>query len=74
MSKNNQLSNLQLELLKIFKYELSDEQLLEIKGMLAKYFADKATEEMDRLWEENGWTNETMKSWGQEHMRSSSVS
>jgi len=74
MSKNNQLSNLQLELLKIFKYELSDEQLLEVKSLLAKYFADKATEEMDRLWEENGWTNETMKAWGQEHMRSSSSS
>lgn len=71
MSTNNQLSNLQLELLKMFKYELSDEQLLEIKSMLAKYFADKATKEMDRLWEENGWTNETMKAWGQEHMRSS---
>ena len=63
------LSNLQVELLKVFTYDLSDLQLHEIKTLLANYFAEKATNRMDELWEERGWSNETMKQWGQEHMR-----
>lgn len=57
------LTNMQLELLKVFRYSLPDSQLLEIRDLLARYFAEKASDEMDRLWDENGWTNETMKSW-----------
>ena len=57
------LSNLQLELLKLYSMELSDEQLLEVKRLLAKYFAEKATNEMDRLWEENNWNQDTMSEW-----------
>lgn len=40
------LSNLQLELVKLFRYELPDEQLLEIRRLLARYFAQKVTDEM----------------------------
>jgi len=36
-------------------------------------FADKASDEMDRLWEENNWSNETMKAWGEEHMRTGTI-
>jgi hypothetical protein len=70
MNKPDQrLTNLQIELLKAFSYELSEEQLLEVKVLLAKYFAGKATDEMDALWDKNSWSKETMKSWSQEHMR-----
>lgn len=57
------LTNVQLELLKLFSLNVSENQLLEIKKVLAKYFASKATEEMDKLWVENNWTNETMDNW-----------
>ncbi len=57
------LTNLQLELLKIYSFGITDEQLLEVKDVLSRYFADKATEEMDRLWDEKGWTNDTMDEW-----------
>ena len=63
------LTNLQLEILQLFRYELGEKQLLEIRELLAKYFADKATEEMDRLWDEKGWSEQTMEEWSQEHMR-----
>jgi hypothetical protein len=66
------LSNLQLELLKLFAYPLPAEQLLEIKVMLSRYFAEKATTEMDRLWDENGWSNDTMQRWSEEHIRAKS--
>ena len=63
------LSNLQLELLKIFSRNISNEQLQEIKGILTRYFADKASDEFERLAEEKGWTAETYRQWSKEHMR-----
>ena len=63
------LTNLQHELIKIFSYNLSEVQLLEIKDLLARYFANIASDEMDKLWNENGWTNETMENWSKEHLR-----
>ena len=60
---NKPLSNLQLELLKIYSFNLAENQLLEIRDILAKYFADKATEEMDKLWDKNNWSEETMNEW-----------
>ena len=57
------LSNGQLELMKMFTHELSDKDLVQLKRMLAKFFADRASDEMDRLWETEGWSNTTMKSW-----------
>ena len=62
-AQDKPLTSLQLELLKIYSFDIDDEQLLEIKTLLANYFADKATEEADRLWQERGWTNETMGEW-----------
>lgn len=63
------LSNLQLELLKIFSFDISEEQLLEIKALLVRYFADKVTQDMDQLFEEQGWGAEKIEEWSKEHMR-----
>ena len=64
MSPMNQpLTNLQLELLKLFSLELPEEDLIQIQRLIAGYFADKASDEMDRLWEEKRWNDETMASW-----------
>ena len=57
------LTNLQLELLKLYSMELSEEQLQDVKRLLANYFAKQASDEMDRLWEERGWDDETMEAW-----------
>lgn len=57
------LTNLQLELLKLYSLNLSEPQLTDIKRLLARYFAETASDEMDKLWEEKGWTNETMDEW-----------
>ena len=57
------LSNLQLEILKLYWFKLDDNQLIDIKKILAKYFTEKATKEFDKLWEENSWSNETMDEW-----------
>ena len=57
------LSNLQIELLQLYSQDVSEEDLIAIKRLLAKYFADRASDEMDTLWKERGWTNETMDEW-----------
>lgn len=49
------LSNLQLELLKIYSFNISNEQLLEVKNLLSNYFAKKVTSAVDDFFEEKGW-------------------
>lgn len=72
MAAQHKLTNLQLELLKVFSFDLPEEQLLEIKKLLSNYFLEKARDEMDELWDERGWNQETMREWAHEHMRTSS--
>lgn len=60
---NPPLTNLQIELLKLYSLNLPEESLIDIKRLIAKYFADKASDEMDRLWEENNWSDQTMDEW-----------
>ena len=52
------LTNLQLELLKVFSRSVSEEDLLQIRQMLAKFFAEKAMNLADQAWEAQGWTAE----------------
>ena len=63
------LSNLQLELLKLYANNISQSQLFEIKLMLANYFAQKASDAMDDIWESQGLTEQTMVDWTHEHHR-----
>lgn len=63
MILNKPLTNLQLELLKLYSMELSEEQLKDIQRLLANYFALQASDEMDRLWEERAWNQETIEAW-----------
>jgi hypothetical protein len=69
MDSAKKLSNLQLELLKVFSFDLSEEQIKEIKSLLSAYFADKVTSEMDDLFQANNWGEEKIKEWSKEHMR-----
>jgi len=69
METVGKLTNVQIELLKLFQYNLPEKQLAEIKNILAKYFANTATAEMDKLWEENNWDNDLMKEWANENLR-----
>ncbi len=63
------LSNVQKELLKLYANDVSEATLLEIKQILAKYFAEKATSAMDDFWAENHLTEQTMIDWTNEHNR-----
>lgn len=57
------LTNVQMELLKLYSTNLSQDDLLDLKKILARYFAQKAINGADKIWEEKGLSNEDMKKW-----------
>ena len=62
-------SNLQMELLKIFDRKLSDEDLLEIKLLLAKHFLSKSMDAADNVWKKNNWSADDALRFSHEHHR-----
>jgi hypothetical protein len=57
------LTNLQLELIKYFSYDVSENEMSDIKKMLSEYFAQRVMDRMDNLWEKNDWSDDTMEEW-----------
>lgn len=57
---NYPLTNVQIELMKLFNTNLSDRELIELKNLLSGFYADKAISEADRLWQDRGLTNDDM--------------
>ncbi len=52
------LSNLQVELLKLFAQNIAEQDLIQIKTLIAQYLAQKASELADKVWEEKGLSPE----------------
>ena len=52
------LSNLQIELLKMYSSGVSDEYLKDIKLMIAKYLFSKAQERADNIWDSKKYSDE----------------
>ena len=63
-------SNLQLEILRLYANGIPDSQLIEIKWLLGKYFADKATQGIGQLIQEKGLTENDLVEKSKEHHRS----
>jgi len=63
------LNNTQLEILKLFRNEQSEEELQEIRSLLITYLAEKVTMEADKAFEEKGYTSAIFEKWKQEHFR-----
>ncbi len=57
------LTNLQMEILELYSTDLTEEDLKELKTMLAKFYAHRAIREADRIWDEKHLTNEDMEQW-----------
>lgn len=63
MSSARALSNLQQELLKIYSSDVAEADLLNIRRLLARYFAAKAIAEADKLWDERSFDEKTIDQW-----------
>jgi hypothetical protein len=59
-SATNKLSNLQLELLNIYANGVTDEQLTDIKTLLAKYFAEQIKIRTTQIWQDKNYSAQTM--------------
>jgi hypothetical protein len=59
-------SNLQLQLLKLYAMKVSEEDLIAIQRMIARYFAQKASSEAQEAWDEAGYSEDLLL---QEHIR-----
>ncbi len=69
MESVGNLSNLQIELLRMFHYNLPDNQLLEVKKLLSDFFAKSLTDEVDKFYEKNNWDENTINLLKEEHLK-----
>jgi len=60
---SRKLSNLQLELLKVYSFNPSEIELIEIRKMLAKFFADKLSMLVNKAIETKGITEQEIDNW-----------
>ncbi len=58
-----QLSNMQVELLKLYATGISDENLAEIKEVIAKFLFEKVQDKADKIWEEKKYNQDTLNKW-----------
>ena len=57
---STRLNPVQMHFLHLFSRPMSEQELKELKMLLVEWYDRKAQEEMDKLWEERGLSNETM--------------
>ena len=59
----------QIELLNAMAWLKTDEELFALRHAISEFFADRADQEMDRLWDEGLLNDEIVEGWKNEHMR-----
>ena len=63
------LNEAQLSILRLLGRMKTPEQVDELRQVISNYYAQKATEEMDRLWDEGEWSEEKNEQVLSEHLR-----
>ena len=53
----------QLEIMRLLNDISSEEELRELKTFIGQYYANKIIKETDRIWDERGYTQQTMDAW-----------
>ncbi len=57
------LSNVQEELLKLYSTDLSDAELHELKLLLSKFYALKASHAADKIWVKKNYSDSIVEDW-----------
>ena len=65
--RDQNLSNLQMELLKLYSTDLEYDDLIELRKVLANHFAQKAMNGADTVWKQKKLSADTMETWLNEH-------
>jgi hypothetical protein len=58
-----ELTNVQAQLLKMFAYNLPEEEWVDLQKTLARFFAQRIRQRTGKIWEERGYSNQTMENW-----------
>jgi len=66
------LTNVQIEILKAFSFNLDNEELKEFKNVIAGYFAKRATQAANKVWDSKGWNDKDVERILNTKMRKSS--
>lgn len=69
MEQRTLLNEAQLGILRLLGRMKNLEQINELRQIISNYYAQKATEEMDRLWDEGEWSEEQNEHILKEHLR-----
>lgn len=69
MEQRTVLNEAQLSVLRLLATMKSVEEVHELRQIISNYYAQKATEEMDRLWESGEWNEEKNEAILKEHLR-----
>ena len=62
-------SPFQIEMLELVSRVSSEVEMQDIRRMLGQYFATRAEDAIDRLWDEGVLNNDVIEGWRTEHMR-----
>ena len=57
------LTNVQLEILKLYSTDLGKDDLVELREVLSNHFAQKAIKDADKIWDKKKMSAETMEKW-----------
>ncbi|MDU9048487.1 MAG: hypothetical protein Q3M30_06530 [Candidatus Electrothrix sp. Rat3] len=60
---HSSLSNIQMELIKLYSTNLDHDELIELKELLVNHFSQKAIDEADNIWTDKKLTEKTMDDW-----------
>lgn len=69
MLQSVELNQAQLSILRLLARMNTKEKVDELKQVISNYYAQKATEEMDRLWDSGEWSEEKNEAVLDEHLR-----
>lgn len=63
------LNAAQLEILKMLQFEITNEELFELKKVISKYLADRLMRQVNEEVNKNGYSKEQIDNWANEHHR-----
>lgn len=66
------LTNVQLEILRAFSFHLDKEELGDFKECIAQYFAQRAINAANKVWDKKGWNDQDVDKMLNTKMRKSS--
>lgn len=67
--QTNPFSPFQIEMLELVSRVQSEVEMDDIRRLLGQYFAKRAEDAIDRLWDEGQLNDEVIGGWKNEHMR-----